>query len=121
MTTRYRESTKQEVLDPLISASSCLLVPGAYFGDEGKGKTVDAVAQHEGVTVVARVNSGENAGHTVIGPAPECHKYDFHLCPSGLLTPGACAGGRLGGWLGGYREALSGLEMAGHLPTNARS
>ena len=36
--------------------------------------------------MVARVNSGENAGHTVFGETG--HKYDFHLCPSGLLTAG---------------------------------
>ena len=36
--------------------------------------------------MVARVNSGENAGHTVFGETG--YKYDFHLCPSGLLTPG---------------------------------
>jgi adenylosuccinate synthase len=83
---RYRESTAAEVLHPLIESSDCIAVPGAYFGDEGKGKTVDAIARHPSVTVVARVNSGENAGHTVIGPTG--HKYDFHLCPSGLLTPG---------------------------------
>jgi adenylosuccinate synthase len=35
---------------------------------------------------VARVNSGENAGHTVIGANKV--KYDFHLCPSGILTEG---------------------------------
>ena len=35
---------------------------------------------------MARVNSGENAGHTVFGESGI--KYDFHLCPSGLLTPG---------------------------------
>ena len=35
---------------------------------------------------MARVNSGENAGHTVFGENGV--KYDFHLCPSGLLTPG---------------------------------
>ncbi len=87
-TRKYYESTKASVLDPLINDANCVLVPGAYFGDEGKGKTVDAVAQHQGVSVVARVNSGENAGHTVIGPAPACHEYHFHLCPSGLLTPG---------------------------------
>ena len=63
-----------------------LLVAGANFGDEGKGKTVDAIARHPAVKVVARVNSGENAGHTVIGETGT--EYDFHLCPSGLLTPG---------------------------------
>jgi len=82
----YAEASEDEVLWPLIEESQCLLVPGAYFGDEGKGKTVDAIARHPAVQVVARVNSGENAGHTVIGENGV--KYDFHLCPSGLLTPG---------------------------------
>ena len=85
-TARYLEASKEAVLHPLIDASKCILVPGAFFGDEGKGKTVDAIARHPGVKVVARVNSGENAGHTVIGENGV--KYDFHLCPSGLLTPG---------------------------------
>jgi len=82
----YTEATEDDVLCPLIEESSCILVPGAYFGDEGKGKTVDAIARHPDVLVVARVNSGENAGHTVIGENGV--KYDFHLCPSGLLCPG---------------------------------
>jgi adenylosuccinate synthase len=34
-----------QVLYPLIEASRCITVPGAYFGDEGKGKTVDALAR----------------------------------------------------------------------------
>lgn len=85
-TAKYAESTKEDVLHPLIEKSNVILVPGAYFGDEGKGKTVDAIARHPAVKVVARVNSGENAGHTVIGPTGI--EYDFHLCPSGLLTPG---------------------------------
>ena len=75
-----------EVLDKTHAFALTTLAPGAYFGDEGKGKTVDAIARHPAVKVVARVNSGENAGHTVIGPTGV--KYDFHLCPSGLLTPG---------------------------------
>jgi adenylosuccinate synthase len=37
------------VLHPLIEESSVVLVPGAYFGDEGKGKTVDAIARHPAV------------------------------------------------------------------------
>ena len=82
----YVEATEEQVLWPMIEKSACILVPGAYFGDEGKGKTVDAIARHPKVEVVARVNSGENAGHTVFGENGV--KYDFHLCPSGLLTPG---------------------------------
>ena len=83
---QYVEAPIEEVLHPLIESSGVILVPGAFFGDEGKGKTVDAIARHPAVTVVARVNSGENAGHTVV--SEDGHKYDFHLCPSGLLTPG---------------------------------
>jgi adenylosuccinate synthase len=83
---RYEEAPVEEVLHPLIDEAGVVMVAGAYFGDEGKGKTVDAIARHPAVEVVARVNSGENAGHTVIGESG--HKYDFHLCPSGLLTPG---------------------------------
>mmetsp|Transcript_49382 Transcript_49382/g.159647 ORF Transcript_49382/g.159647 Transcript_49382/m.159647 type:complete len:708 (+) Transcript_49382:69-2192(+) len=85
-TAKYEEAPIEEVLHPLIAEASVILVAGAYFGDEGKGKTVDAIARHPEVKVVARVNSGENAGHTVFGETG--HKYDFHLCPSGLLTPG---------------------------------
>lgn len=80
------ESTKEKVLHPIISSSQVLAVAGGFFGDEGKGKTVDAIARHPDVKIVARVNSGENAGHTVIGENGT--KYHFHLCPSGLLTPG---------------------------------
>jgi len=85
-TAKYEEAPIEEILHPLIMEAGVVLVAGAYFGDEGKGKTVDAIARHPAVEVVARVNSGENAGHTVIGETG--HKYDFHLCPSGLLTPG---------------------------------
>jgi len=84
--TRYIESTTEEILHPLIEEHNVLMVAGGFFGDEGKGKTVDAIARHPKVKMVARVNSGENAGHTVIGPTSK--PYHFHLCPSGLLTPG---------------------------------
>eukprot|EP00755_Sulcionema_specki_P021917 Sspe_Gene.75240::Locus_47017_Transcript_1_1_Confidence_1.000_Length_2310::g.75240::m.75240/K01939/purA, ADSS; adenylosuccinate synthase len=83
----YVEASKEEVLYPLIEKSNVLIVAGAFFGDEGKGKTVDAIATHEKVGAVVRVNSGENAGHTVID-AMTGQKYIFHLAPSGLLIPG---------------------------------
>lgn len=85
-TTRYIESTKASVLHPFIEDNQVLIVAGSFFGDEGKGKTVDAIADHHLVKIVARVNSGENAGHTVVTEAGL--KYHFHLCPSGVLTPG---------------------------------
>lgn len=83
---KYVESTSKSVLDPLIRRANCLMVAGGFFGDEGKGKTVDGIATHPAVKMVARVNSGENAGHTVVSEAGI--KYAFNLCPSGLLTPG---------------------------------
>lgn len=85
-TRKYTEAAKGVVLEPLIRRSNVLMVAGGFFGDEGKGKTVDAIAVNPSVKLVARVNSGENAGHTVVGTSGI--KYAFNLCPSGLLTPG---------------------------------
>ena len=81
----YTASTKEDILHPIIEGSDLLFVAGAFFGDEGKGKTVDAIANHKDVHCVVRVNSGENAGHTVFDQ--QGRKYVFHLAPSGLLIP----------------------------------
>lgn len=57
-------------------------VLGAQWGDEGKGKLVDALAEsHE---IVARCNGGSNAGHTIWVAGK---KFAFHLIPSGILNP----------------------------------
>ncbi|MDT8284079.1 MAG: adenylosuccinate synthase [Thermovirgaceae bacterium] len=56
---------------------------GAQWGDEGKGRVVDALASR--VDVVVRYQGGANAGHTVI---VDGQKYIFHLLPSGMLYPG---------------------------------
>jgi len=82
----YAEADIKDVLYPIIAQNDAVMVAGAFFGDEGKGKTVDAIARHPDVKMVARINSGENAGHTVFGPTGI--QYAFNLCPSGLLTPG---------------------------------
>ena len=59
------------------------VVVGAQWGDEGKGKIVDLLAEH--VDVVARYQGGNNAGHTlVIGE----ETYKLRLVPSGILYPG---------------------------------
>ncbi len=79
----FKISSKKEVLYPLIEKNDVIVVAGAFFGDEGKGKTVDAVASHKDIKFVARVNSGENAGHTVYH---EGTKFVFHLAPSGLFS-----------------------------------
>lgn len=58
------------------------VVLGAQWGDEGKGKLVDLLA--ENANVVARCQGGNNAGHTVV---VEGKSYDFHLLPSGIVWP----------------------------------
>lgn len=59
-----------------------IIVVGAQWGDESKGKLVDILTTHVGAVV--RYNGGNNAGHTVtVGKAV----YKFHLIPSGILNP----------------------------------
>jgi adenylosuccinate synthase len=58
------------------------VVLGAQWGDEGKGKLVDMLAQD--VDVCARCQGGNNAGHTIVVDGT---KFDFHLLPSGLINP----------------------------------
>src|SRR5665213_996205 len=60
-----------------------IVVLGAQWGDEGKGKVVDLFSDK--FSVVARYQGGHNAGHTVfIGPK----KFVLKLIPSGILRPG---------------------------------
>jgi adenylosuccinate synthase len=60
-----------------------LVVIGAQWGDEGKGKVVDFLA--EGAQMILRYSGGANAGHTVV---VEGKTHKFHLIPSGILNPG---------------------------------
>ncbi len=59
-----------------------LIVVGAQWGDEGKGKVVDVLATQ--ADLVVRAQGGHNAGHTVI---IEDVEYKLHLVPSGILSP----------------------------------
>lgn len=59
-----------------------LIVVGAQWGDEGKGKIVDLLSAH--FDIVARYQGGHNAGHTVRIAG---QKYVLHLIPSGILHP----------------------------------
>src|SRR5688572_32177486 len=60
-----------------------VVVLGAQWGDEGKGKATDQLGSR--VDYVVKFNGGNNAGHTVvIGD----EKYALHLLPSGILSPG---------------------------------
>lgn len=61
-----------------------VVIVGAQWGDEGKGKIVDALAAR--ADVVVRFQGGDNAGHTVYSGG---RKYVFHILPSGILRPGA--------------------------------
>ncbi len=61
----------------------CTVIVGCQWGDEGKGKIVDVLA--EGVDIVARYQGGANAGHTVHVGEDE---FILHQIPSGILHPG---------------------------------
>jgi len=63
--------------------SGNVAVIGLQWGDEGKGKIVDALARTS--SYVVRFCGGANAGHTVIVSG---QKYVLHLVPCGILTPG---------------------------------
>ena len=63
--------------------ANTIAVVGMQFGDEGKGKIIDYLA--ETADVVARFNGGNNAGHTIVVNNKE---FISHLVPSGILHKG---------------------------------
>jgi adenylosuccinate synthase len=60
-----------------------ICIVGAQWGDEGKGKVVDLLAER--AEVIIRFQGGNNAGHTIVR---EGQTWKFHLIPSGILYPG---------------------------------
>ncbi|YAL82955.1 adenylosuccinate synthase [Dermacoccaceae bacterium W4C1] len=60
-----------------------IVLVGAQWGDEGKGKATDLLGDR--VDYVVKFNGGNNAGHTVVVGK---EKYALHLLPSGILSPG---------------------------------
>lgn len=60
--------------------NSCIV--GLQWGDEGKGKVIDILAEHS--DIVVRYNGGANAGHTVV---IDGNKFALHLLPSGSIRP----------------------------------
>src|SRR3990167_1533384 len=64
-----------------MSASSVLVI-GMQWGNEGKGKVIDLLA--ESAHHIARAQGGNNAGHTIVVGNKE---FRFHLIPSGILYP----------------------------------
>ncbi|XP_068668498.1 adenylosuccinate synthetase 2, chloroplastic-like [Aristolochia californica] len=71
-----------DLLERVESLSQVSGVLGCQWGDEGKGKLVDILAQH--FDVVARCQGGANAGHTIYNS--EGKKFALHLVPSGILN-----------------------------------
>ncbi len=63
-----------------------IVVLGAQWGDEGKGKATDLLATSSTIDFVVRTSGGHNAGHTIVVNG---EKFATHLLPSGILTPGA--------------------------------
>ncbi|MHB8156210.1 MAG: adenylosuccinate synthase [Desulfocucumaceae bacterium] len=61
---------------------STIVVIGAQWGDEGKGKVTDFLARE--ADIVVRYQGGNNAGHTVVADGKE---FKLHLIPSGILYP----------------------------------
>lgn len=84
--------------NPLKTFGNCSAVIGAQWGDEGKGKIVDILAEH--YDVIARACGGANAGHTIIVDGT---KHVFHLLPSGCLHEG--------------KQIVLGSGLVIHLPT----
>jgi adenylosuccinate synthase len=60
-----------------------IVIVGAQWGDEGKGKITDLLAEQ--ADAVIRFQGGNNAGHTIVRGDEE---WKFHLIPSGILYPG---------------------------------
>jgi adenylosuccinate synthase len=62
-----------------------IVIVGAQWGDEGKGKITDLLAEQ--ADAVVRFQGGNNAGHTIVRNGEE---WKLHLIPSGILYPGKC-------------------------------
>src|SRR4030043_12554 len=82
-------------------------VIGGQWGDEGKGKVIDLLA--EKANVVVRFSGGNNAGHTVINKFGE---FRMHLIPSGIFYPGVvCLIGNGVGPAFGDKTARRGIRI----------
>lgn len=87
-----------------------VVIVGTQWGDEGKGKVTDVLA--ETADMVVRYQGGPNAGHTVVAKGTT---YRLHLIPSGILHGKACVIGN--GVVidpGSLIKEIDGLEAQGH-------
>uniref|UniRef100_A0A803PFZ7 Adenylosuccinate synthetase, chloroplastic n=1 Tax=Cannabis sativa TaxID=3483 RepID=A0A803PFZ7_CANSA len=99
---------KSSRIDSLSQVSGVL---GCQWGDEGKGKLVDILAQH--FDIVARCQGGANAGHTIYNA--EGKKFALHLVPSGILNEETMCviGNGVVIHLPGFFKEIDGLESNG--------
>jgi adenylosuccinate synthase len=91
-----------------------IVLVGAQWGDEGKGKATDLLGSS--VDYVVKFNGGNNAGHTVvIEQDGKREKYALHLLPSGILSPNCTPviGNGVVIDLGVLFEEIDGLEARG--------
>mmetsp|Transcript_15826 Transcript_15826/g.34315 ORF Transcript_15826/g.34315 Transcript_15826/m.34315 type:complete len:509 (-) Transcript_15826:473-1999(-) len=97
--------------DKYDGLSQVVAVLGSQWGDEGKGKLVDIIAQR--YDVVARCQGGANAGHTIYDEHGT--KYALHQVPSGILNKDAMCviGHGVVAYLPGLFEEIEKLEAAG--------
>src|SRR5699024_8492603 len=86
-----------------------IVLIGAQWGDEGKGKATDLLGDR--AQWVVRYQGGNNAGHTVV--LPDGQDFALHLIPSGILTPGVTnvIGNGVVVDPGVLQEELDGLEQ----------
>src|SRR3989475_2729156 len=93
------------------------VILGCQFGDEGKGKVIDYLA--ESADLVVRFHGGANAGHTVLAAED---KAAFHLSPSGILRPATMnvIGNGVVLEPATLLQELENLRMRGHQPDNLR-
>src|SRR4051812_38935076 len=87
-----------------------IVLVGAQWGDEGKGKATDLLGSR--VHAVVKFNGGNNAGHTIVVGG---EKYALHLLPSGILTAGCTPviGNGVVVDLGVLFEEIDGLQTRG--------
>jgi len=92
-------------------------IVGAQWGDEGKGKITDLLAQE--ADLVIRYQGGNNAGHTVVN---ERGTFKLHLVPSGIFNPNAVCilGTGMVVDLAFLRDEVLGLEKRGISTANLR-
>src|SRR3989442_2513016 len=107
----------QKTVSKRTRVMSGIVILGCQFGDEGKGKVIDYLAER--ADVVVRFQGGANAGHTVLVGE---EKDAFHLVPSGILGPSTMnvIGNGVVLEPATLLQELEDLRKRGHHPENLR-